>query len=93
MGGRPLNYALDVMDSTSLLESVCNEASFLAFVRALLADRESDPSSWENDSIETYLRASLSWAEDSSFGIKQGLANASVWKRAAVFLYVGKIYE
>jgi hypothetical protein len=75
------------------LEAVNDEATFLAFVRALAADRQQDADGWENDSIEGFLESASSWAEDSNFGSRQGLSASSLWKKFAVFLYCGKIYE
>ena len=75
------------------LETVTDEATFLEFVRALLSDRQTNAQAWQNDSIQGFLEASSSWAEDSDFGARQGLAAASTWKKFAVFLYSGKIYE
>lgn len=75
------------------LEAVRDEATFLEFVRALAADRLANAGAWENDSIADFLEASRRWAEDSEFGSTQGLSSASPWKRFAVFLYCGKIYE
>jgi hypothetical protein len=46
-----------------------------------------------NHTIADFLDAAVSWAEDSSFGAQQGLIDAAPWKRFAVFLYCGKIYE
>jgi hypothetical protein len=95
-------------DLAQLLESVTDEESFLTFVRALVDDRkraaemerEQPPSSfdvaasgWANSTIESYLSAAASWAEDSDFGERQGLAAATAWRRCATFLYCGKIYE
>ncbi len=85
-------------------DSVTDEASFLAFVQELADDRKlaahiddgpfGAPRSWQNHTIETFLEAALSWAQDSDFGRSQDLPeNASVWRRVAVFLYCGKIYE
>jgi hypothetical protein len=49
---------------------------------------------WQNGTIEQFLEAALSWAEDTGFGRTQGLAdNVVPWRRLAVFLYTGKIYE
>ena len=48
---------------------------------------------WENTSIESFLEAATAWATDSDFGLKQGLAENNTWKRFAVFLNAGKIYE
>jgi hypothetical protein len=85
------------------LALVADRDSFFAFVRALIEDREDEiskdsikPSNpygasangWENGTIETYLDAALSWAEDS-----QGLCREPSWKAFAQFLYSGKIYE
>jgi len=75
------------------LETVTDEATFLEFVRALAEDRRGNGGAWENDSIEDFLESAGNWAEDSEFGAKQGLSAASPWKKFAVFLYCGKIYE
>lgn len=90
------------------LDSVTDAASFLAFVRLLVADRIDDvqkdadrPSQpfgpgangWENGTIEDFLGAAVSWAEATNIGLSQGLAPDNPWKRFAVFLYSGKIYE
>jgi hypothetical protein len=88
--------------------SVCDQHTFLAFVRALVADLEDEvakerakPSppysrganGWENGTIEAFLDAAASWAEDSEFGKRQGLAEDNPWRQFAIFLYCGKIYE
>lgn len=54
------------------LEAVTDEATFLEFVRRLAADRRANAVAWENGSIEDFLEASSSWAEDSEFGSRQG---------------------
>lgn len=96
------------MELHEQLERVTDQESFLAFVRALAQDRRSaaqaesknaaspygpDAGGWENTSIESFLEAAIAWAEDSNFGLKQGLASVSPWRKFAVFLYYGKIYE
>ncbi|WP_231570145.1 MULTISPECIES: hypothetical protein [Pseudomonas] len=83
------------------LQAVHDQASFLVFVRALLADRRAAieleqagrESDWANSSLADFLESALAWAEDSEFGDRQDLAGANPWKRFAVFLYCGKIYE
>ncbi|WP_315729102.1 hypothetical protein [Bradyrhizobium sp. SZCCHNS2015] len=90
------------------LEAVTDANSFLAFVHALIADRESavqlekahpsspwgpDAGGWENVRIETYLEAAAAWAESTDFGVSQGGAANNLWRRFAEFLFVGKIYE
>src|SRR5262245_34718889 len=88
-------------------DSVNDEESFLAFVRLLEADRrlaakveEQDlqgygaPRGWQNATIEQFLESAVAWAEASQFGRRQSLGEAaSPWRRLAVFLYAGKIYE
>ena len=95
------------MDLTEHLEKVSDKVSFLAFVRALQADKEdesnkekmnrSNPYShgwngWENNTIEGFLESAIAWAEDSDFG-NNIQATDNRWKMFALFLYGGKIYE
>lgn len=96
------------MKLEELLDHVEDEESFLDFAAALAQDKAAEsaqeqtgPSGpygpgargWENGSIESFLEAAVAWARDSAFGRNQGLTNASPWKKFAVFLYCGKIYE
>jgi hypothetical protein len=91
-----------------LLERVNSKESLLAFIVALVKDRRQavvaerenpssayrpDTGAWENTSIEDFLEAAAAWAESTDFGLTQGLAADNLWKRFAVFLYLGKIYE
>jgi hypothetical protein len=96
------------MNLNELIDEVHDEISFLNFVEALRRDREMDvsgqnktpidncgrgPAGWENHTIEHFLEAAESWAHATDFGSTQGLADANPWKKMAVFLYCGKIYE
>lgn len=96
------------MELHELLEKVTDSNSFLEFVHALRADRldslakeAKEPSSpyaasangWENLTIEAFLEGAAAWAESTDFGVKQGIPESNYWKRFAVFLYCGKIYE
>jgi hypothetical protein len=92
------------MDLHEMLENVDGPESFLEFVRQLHADRLSEvskpkdafgrgASGWENHTIEAFLDAAVSWGEDTDMGASLGLEDASAWKRCAVLLYCGKIYE
>lgn len=88
-------------------EAVENEKDFLQFVRALAADRRvadqplaTTPTQpdwqsvgWQNDNIADFLESAIGWAEDSDFGALQDLRDANSWKKVAIFLYCGKIYE
>ena len=92
------------MELHEQLETVSDVTTFLAFVRTLIKDREAEAghsiddfgrgeNGWENHTIEGFLEAALSWAESTNLGASQGMVDASPWKRFAVFLYCGKIYE
>lgn len=78
-----------------LLDEVNNPQTFLHFVNALSHDAlHSTGNEWANGSVSEFLSASVSWAEDSDFGISQDPALAdNVWQQFAVFLYCGKFYE
>jgi hypothetical protein len=92
-----------------ILNEVFDERSLLKFVRALVADRmksleqeKETPSSpygpdaggSENTTIEGFLKAAAAWAETTKFGITQESALVTnPWRRFAIFLYCGKIYE
>ena len=94
-------------DPHDFLDRVHDEQSFLAFARALLADRfdalakeqaprpygAGGPNGWENATIEDFLEGAIAWAEASNLGLSQGLTRSNPWRRFAMFLYCGKIYE
>ena len=96
------------MDVHELLEHVIDAQSFLKFAKALTLDRveskkiellaninvnTNEESKWEKNTIESFLDAAIAWAEDSDFGVSQGLLPSNPWRQFAVFLYSGKIYE
>jgi len=96
------------MELHELADGVCDQRSFLQFVRALVADREDEiikgrekPSSpygpgangWENGTIEAFLDAALRWAEDSEFGKSERVPDQNPWRQFSIFLYCGKTYE
>ena len=90
------------------LDAVSDATSFLAFAQLLAQDRQddvrkeaADPSNpygpsangWENGTIEEFLDSAVAWGESTDMGLSQGLSPENPWKRFAVFLYCGKIYE
>jgi hypothetical protein len=92
------------MELHEQLALVTDEATFLAFVAALIDDRRASDAGqidecgrsdngWENHSIEDFLEAAYAWGESTNIGEKQGLQATSPWMRFATFLYCGKIYE
>ena len=94
-------------DLDGKLEAVVDRDSFLAFVKALAADREAEvakekdsPSpprgagvnGWEHGTIEGYLEAAVAYAEDSR-GTPLEMPAEPSWRAFATFLYRGKSYE
>ena len=94
-------------DLDQLLEGVADRESFLAFVKALIADRQDEvakekvnpgplwgggANGWEHGTIEGYLDAAVAWMEDSQ-GTAWGLPAEPSWKSFATFLHRGKSYE
>jgi hypothetical protein len=85
------------------LKSVDDEASLIAFARALLVDREAAEGAllsldgfkgdWANNSIAEFLEAAVAWAEDSEFGAHPGPKAANPWALFAAFLWAGRGYE
>lgn len=88
-----------------LLEEVKDERTFLEFIKELRKDRlkEDDINiidgvgagkyGWQNHDIASFLEASVAWAEDSGFTKTQELESEKIWKKCALFLYLGKLYE
>ena len=96
--------AVDPLDP----DAVHDRDSFLAFVAALVEDREAsvaaeqvspsspygpDAGGWENITIESFLFAALRWAESTGMGESQGLPGGPSWQAFAAFLICGKGYE
>ena len=94
-------------DLDEKLEAVVDRDTFLAFVKALAADREGEvakekehPGSpwaagangWEHGTIEGFLEAAVACAEDSR-GTPGEMPEPPSWKTFAIFLYRGKYYE
>ena len=93
---------MNTLDPSDLCEAVHDEATFIMFLNALMADFQQSqkieaetPSSpygaaangWENTTIDRFLEAATSWAHDSP---PEG---ENPWQRIADILYAGKIYE
>ena len=88
----------------NLLENVKDEATFLVFAKALYEDKEDETiknrvnalpqlfegsNSWQNTSIEGFLESAIAFTEDSP----QWQGEKNLWRKFALFLYGGKIYE
>ena len=85
------------------LQAVADEPSFLRFVGLLAEDRamseattlsrDGHQGEWANQTIQDFLLAAKSWAEDSDFGARPGPKPESQWARMAMFLWAGRGYE
>ena len=85
-----------------LLDLVKDRASFLAFAKALAAEREKSERmeadnpvrfqlggalNWQNSSISTFLSSAIAGLEGNA------AEEEATWQQFAEFLYLGKIYE
>lgn len=92
----------------ALADAVCDEESFLQFVKDLVADWDEEkeievktPASpysqgalgWENGSISAFLDAASSWGDATIDGTKYYVKPNNSWCRAAHILHAGKFYE
>jgi hypothetical protein len=90
------------MNLNNILENVKDEKTFLGFAKALLDDRRKEDlfdsidecgrgkNGWENHTIESFLEAAIAWADDSNFSNHK---ETNLWKKFALFLFMGKHYE
>jgi hypothetical protein len=89
------------------LDNVTDRESFIAFVRALVAERELAEElererpeyyrhgvalGWQNSTISSYLSAALAQIEDAGRTPTE-MPEVASWRAFAEFLYMGKIYE
>ncbi|MFG8465840.1 hypothetical protein ACEOP3_32010, partial [Pseudomonas aeruginosa] len=74
------------------LDEVKDSATFLSFARALAATKANNDG-WEKHHNRNLPGCAISWAEDSDFGLSQGLVLSNPWRQFAIFLYCGAIYE
>lgn len=94
------------MSHDALFESllaVKDESSFLFFVGLLAEDRAASEmvalspdgfqGEWANQTIQEFLLAAKSWADDSDFGVRPGPKPANPWALMAMFLWAGRSYE
>ena len=92
------------MELIDLLESVKDRETFFDFANALLSDKEDEArkekesptiysdkghNGWVNNNIEGFLDSAIAFTEDNSSWIDE----PNLWKKFALFLYGGKIYE
>jgi hypothetical protein len=91
-----------------VLETVCDEESFLQFLLALRDDREAsieheavspsspygpDAGGWENTTIERFLDTAVRWARDSTNGNPFYKKPGNPWRRCADILFAARSYE
>jgi hypothetical protein len=98
----------DMDDLHDLADSVVDEKSFVAFLRALSDDRAREvemekaaPSppycpgalGWENGSIEAFLEAAAAGAATEGSWVEEDGTPLNPWTRCAQILLLGKYYE
>jgi hypothetical protein len=86
------------MKMNDIVDGVRSTADRVDFVRALVADLESQPQpqAWENVSLDRYLEALASWLEDADgFYRNQGreIPHNPTWTSVADMLIAASMYE
>ena len=77
-----------------LIEKISDKKSFLLFLEKLITDYKENNSEWENQSVDEYLDAMMSWIEDYSTSEFNDIDWESIdYSTMAKILYMGKIYE
>lgn len=61
---------------------------FVAFVKALQRDFETNNADWSNVTLPDFLESIAAWAEDAEHA-----SSPEAWKAAAIVLLIGRIYE
>jgi hypothetical protein len=95
-------------DLTEMASRVDSRESVLAFVHALIADREDEvakerthpttngspgANGWENGSIEGFLDGAAAWADVRQENGQPLLPDQPGWRAFAMFLLAGKYYD
>ena len=76
------------------IEEISTKEAFLSFLSALIFDFRTKPKEWENQTVDQYLEAMLSWIEDYSSSACNDIDwNHIDYSVLAKMLYMGKIYE
>lgn len=81
-------------DYIEQIKGISNKEAFLEFLYKLVLDFRNNSNEWENQSIDLYLEAMLSWIEDFSSSECNDIDwNTINYSTMAKILYMGKIYE
>lgn len=77
-----------------MIDEVDGKERFIAFLKQLEADCESDNGDWENGSIPAYLSAISAWIEDYSVCPYNDINWDNIdYKTLAIIFHMGKKYE
>jgi len=84
------------MDTNNSIDTIQSREDFVAFIRGLSKDFRDNNSTWENNTIGSYLDALAAWAEDMHgyYENRDELHPVDVnWKFIAQLLVAAKHYE
>jgi len=84
------------MDTNNPNGAIQSHEAFIAFVRGLSKDFRDNNSTWENNTVESYLDALAAWAEDMDgyYENRGELTPADInWNFIAQLLLAAKHYE
>lgn len=77
-------------------EIINNRNDFVSFVYKLSQDYHKNPKTWENNNLESFLKALAAWVNDmEGYYLNQGLQmpDKPDWQMMANMLMAAKIYE
>lgn len=84
------------MDLIKKHTSIQSKEDLVEFISALRADLKTNPSSWENMDLESFLEAMQSWMEAMEWYYKNHgrlMPNPPTWQVFADVLMGARIYE
>jgi len=84
------------MDTNNSIDTIQSREDFVAFIRGFSKDFRDNNSTWENNTIGSYLDALAAWAEDmQGYYENRGESTPAEvnWKFIAQLLVVAKHYE
>jgi hypothetical protein len=87
---------MDTVDLVAQVNSIRSRADFVSFIYALSKDLHDNPQRWENDDLESFLKALAAWIEDmDGFYKNQGLPVPSQldWKILGDIFMAATMYE
>jgi hypothetical protein len=78
------------------VEAIQSREDFVRFARSLARTVDQDPEAWENNDLQSFLRAMASWVEDMDGyyrNVGEPTPEAPSWKVLGQILAAATVYE